>query len=188
MEKYIISIDQGTTSTRAILFTLDGKIKAISSRSLPCYYPSSNAVEQNPLEIIISVNDTINELMIKEHLLPEQILSLGITNQRETTIVWEKATGRPVFNALVWQSKQSQDICESLKDKEEFIMSKTGLILNPYFSASKIRYILDHIDNGQSRAVNGELLFGTVDTWRLYRLTRGKEFDTDYSNASRTLL
>ena len=106
MEKYIISIDQGTTSTRAILFTLDGKIKAISSRSLPCYYPSSNAVEQNPLEIIISVNDTINELMIKEHLLPEQILSLGITNQRETTIVWEKATGRPVFNALVWQSKQ----------------------------------------------------------------------------------
>lgn len=188
MEKYIISIDQGTTSTRAILFTLGGKIKAISSRSLPCYYPSSNAVEQNPLEIIISVNDTINELMIKEHLLPEQILSLGITNQRETTIVWEKATGRPVFNALVWQSKQSQDICEALKDKEEFIMSKTGLILNPYFSASKIRYILDHIYNGQSRAENGELLFGTVDTWLLYRLTRGKVFATDYSNASRTLL
>ena len=188
MEKYIISIDQGTTSTRAILFTLDGKIKAISSRSLPCYYPSSNAVEQNPLEIIISVNDTINELMIKEHLLPEQILSLGITNQRETTIVWEKATGRPVFNALVWQSKQSQDICEALKDKEEFIMSKTGLILNPYFSASKIRYILDHIDNGQSRAENGELLFGTVDTWILYKMTKGKVHATDVSNASRTML
>lgn len=188
MEKYIISIDQGTTSTRAILFTLDGNIKAISPRNLPCYYPYSGAVEQNPLEIIVSVTDTINELLIKENLSCEQILSIGITNQRETTIVWEKDTGRPVYNALVWQSKQSQEICESLKDKEDLIRSKTGLILNPYFSASKIRYILDHIENGQARAENGELLFGTVDTWVLYRLTKGKSFYTDYSNASRTLL
>ena len=188
MEKYIISIDQGTTSTRAILFTFDGKIKATSSRSLPCYYPYSGAVEQDPLEIIVSVNDTIHELMIKENLTSEQILSIGITNQRETTIVWEKETGKPVHNALVWQSKQSQAICESLKDKEEFIRSKTGLILNPYFSASKIRYILDNIENGQERAERGELLFGTVDTWVLYRLTKGKSFATDYSNASRTLL
>ena len=188
MEKYIISLDQGTTSTRAILFSLDGRIKAISSRPLPCYYPYSGAVEQDPLEIIISVNDTIRELMIKESLVPSQILSIGITNQRETTIVWEKSTGKPVYNALVWQSKQSQEICENLKDKEEFIREKTGLILNPYFSASKIRYMLDHIENGQERAENGELLFGTVDTWVLYRLTEGKSFYTDYSNASRTLL
>ncbi len=188
MDKYIISIDQGTTSSRAILFSLDGNIKSIYTRSLPCYYPYSGAVEQNPLEIIISVYDCIHELMLKENLLPEQIISLGITNQRETTIVFDKKTGQPVYNALVWQSKQSQEICESLKDKESFIKSKTGLILNPYFSASKIRYILDHIENGQERAEKGELLFGTVDTFLLFHLTNKKVFATDSSNASRTLL
>lgn len=188
MEKYVISIDQGTTSTRAILFSLKGEIVLISQREVPCLYPFDGAVEQDPLEILISVTDTLSELMIKSNIKPEQILSLGITNQRETTIVFEKDTGKPVYNAIVWQSKQSQAICEQIEDKKELIQKKTGLILNPYFSASKIRYILDKIENGQTRAEKGELLFGTVDTFLLYRLTKGKAFKTDYTNASRTLL
>lgn len=188
MEKYIISLDQGTTSTRAILFDLKGNIKATSYREVPCYYPFDGAVEQDALDILITVTDTIREVVIKESLHPEQILSIGITNQRETTVVFEKATGRPVYNALVWQDKQSQKICEDLMPYEIMIKNKTGLILNPYFSASKIRYILDHIENGQARAERGELLCGTIDTFLLYRLTALKEFATDYSNASRTLL
>lgn len=188
MEKYIISIDQGTTSTRAILFNLQGDIVAVSQREVPCYYPYDGAVEQDALEILISVTDAISEVMIKKDIDPSQIISLGITNQRETTIVFERNSGKPVYRAIVWQSKQSQKICEDLSDKKEFIREKTGLILNPYFSASKIRYILDHIENGQKRAESGDLLFGTIDTFLLYRLTKGKSFKTDYSNASRTLL
>lgn len=188
MEKYIISLDQGTTSTRAVLFNLKGEIVSFAQREVKCYYPFEGAVEQDPLEILVSVNDVVSELMIKMALKPEQIISLGITNQRETTIVFEKGTGKPLYRALVWQSKQSQTICEELDSQKEFIKSKTGLILNPYFSASKIRYILDHIENGQERAEKGELLFGTVDTFLLYRLTNCNEFATDYSNASRTLI
>ncbi len=187
MEKYIIIIDQGTTSTRAILFDLKGNIIFTSQKEVKCYYPFPGAVEQDALEIFLSVNDTISEIMVKKNLAPNQIISIGITNQRETTIVFDK-NGEPLGKAIVWQSKQSQAICESLEDKKDFIFQKTGLILNPYFSASKIRYLLDHIENGQERAQKGEILFGTVDTFLLYRLTNGKSFKTDYTNASRTLL
>ncbi len=186
-KKYIITIDQGTTSTRAILFDMDGRMIATSKKDVNNYFPFEGAVTQNALEILLSVTDSISELMVKMNLKPEQILSLGITNQRETTILFDK-DGMPLYDAIVWQSKQSQEICEALNDKKDFIKQKTGLILNPYFSASKIRYILDHIENGQIRAEKGEILFGTVDTFLLYRLTKGKSFKTDYTNASRTLL
>ena len=188
MEKYILTIDQGTTSTRAILFSKSGELVAMSQREIVNYFPQAAWVEQDPLEIYVSALDVINELVIKTNLKAEQIDSLGITNQRETAIVWDKKTGLPVYNAIVWQSKQTQSICDSLADYEKVIREKTGLIINPYFSASKFRFILDNIDRGQDRAENGELLFGTVDTWLLYKLTDGKEYKTDYSNASRTLL
>ena len=188
MEKYILTIDQGTTSTRAILFSKKGEIVAMSQREIVNYFPQAAWVEQDPLEIFVSTIDVINELVIKTNIKSEQIDSFGITNQRETAIVWDKNTGLPVYNAIVWQSKQTQEICDKLIDYEELIKEKTGLIINPYFSASKFRFILDHIENGQTKADNGELLFGTVDTWLLYKLTGGKEYKTDYSNASRTLL
>lgn len=188
MEQYIIVIDQGTTSTRAILFNKKGEVVSISQREIVNYFPHAAWVEQDPLEIYVSALDVINELVIKTNIRIDQINSLGITNQRETTIVWDKKTGLPVYNAIVWQSKQTQEICEKVKPYEDIIKEKTGLIVNPYFSASKIRFILDHIENGQKRAENGELLCGTVDTWLLYKLTFGEVFKTDYSNASRTLL
>lgn len=186
--EYILVIDQGTTSTRAILFNKKGEIVSMSQREIANYFPNAAWVEQDPLEIYVSALDVINELIIKTNVKATQIDSIGITNQRETTIVWDKNTGLPVYNAIVWQSKQTQDICQKVKPYEKIISDKTGLIVNPYFSASKIRFILDHIENGQKRAENGELLCGTVDTWLLYKLTGGKEFKTDYSNASRTLL
>lgn len=188
MEEYILTIDQGTTSTRAILFNRQGQIVYKTQREITNYFPKPSWVEQDALEIYVSTLDVINELFIKTNIKSDQIASIGITNQRETTIVWDKNTGLPVYNAIVWQSKQTQDICDSIKEYEDIIKDKTGLIVNPYFSASKIRFILDHIENGQSRAENGELLCGTVDTWLLYKLTNGKSFKTDYSNASRTLL
>lgn len=188
MEKFIITIDQGTTSSRAILFNKKGELVAMSQRELKNYFPKPSWVEQDALEIWVSVSDVINELKIKTNFKPEQIEGIGITNQRETTIVWDKNTGQPVHNAIVWQSKQTQSICDSIGEYETIIRKKTGLRINPYFSASKIRFILDHIENGQNRAENGELMFGTVDTWLIYKLTKGKVFATDYSNASRTLL
>lgn len=188
MKKYILTIDQGTTSTRAILFNNKGEIVSFSQREIVNYFPQAAWVEQDALEIYVSALDVINELVIKTNLKAEEVDSIAITNQRETTIVWDKNTGRPVYNAIVWQSKQTQEICDSVIKYEEIIKEKTGLIVNPYFSASKIRYILDHIENGQKRAEQGELLCGTVDTWLLYKLTDGKVFATDYSNASRTLL
>lgn len=188
MEKFILAIDQGTTSTRAILF--NKKACAISSaqKEVACIYPKSGWVEQDPLEIWLSVIGVVNELLVKANITMESIDSIGITNQRETTVVWDKKTGMPVYNAIVWQSRQSNKICEALEDKKEFIHEKTGLLINPYFSASKIRFILDHIKDGQKRAENGELMFGTIDTWVLYKLTLGQVFATDVSNASRTLL
>ena len=188
MEKFIITIDQGTTSSRAILFNKKGELVAMSQRELKNYFPKPSWVEQDALEIWVSVSDVINELKIKTNFKPEQIEGIGITNQRETTIVWDKKSGQHVYNAIVWQSKQTQSICDSIGEYETIIRKKTGLRINPYFSASKIRFILDHIENGQNRAENGELMFGTVDTWLIYKLTKGKVFATDYSNASRTLL
>jgi glycerol kinase len=173
MKKYILSIDQGTTSTRAILFDKKGEIVASAQEEIGCFYPHDGWVEQDAIDIWLSVLAVINELLIKANLTLKNIDCIGITNQRETAIVWDKKTGMPVYNAIVWQSRQSTAICDALKDKKELIHQKTGLIINPYFSASKVRFILDYIKDGQKRAEKGELLFGTVDTWILYKLTNG---------------
>ncbi len=188
MEKYVLAIDQGTTSTRAILFDHEGHNISSAVREVTNLFPHEGWVEIDPLKIWISAVDVVNEVMIKADITMNQIDSIGITNQRETAIVWDKKTGKPVYNAVVWQSRQSVEICEEFEHQKEFIHYKTGLLINPYFSASKIRWILDHIKNGQERAENGELLFGTVDTWLIYRMTRGATFATDVSNASRTML
>ena len=188
MEKYILSIDQGTTSTRAILINDKGESLYKAQRDIACLYPKPGWVEIDPDQIWISVVDVINELLIKSEVSMKQIASIGITNQRETTIVWDKRTGKAIYNAIVWQSKQTQKICEAMSSYSHIISSRTGLRLNPYFSASKIRFILDHVKGAQKRAEAGELAFGTVDSWLIYKLTNKKCHYTDISNASRTLL
>lgn len=188
MSKYILTIDQGTTSSRAILFDFQGNIAFIAQEDVACYYPERGYVEQDALEIWLSVLSVVNKVLTTANIDMSEIATIGITNQRETTIVWDKKTGMPVAKAIVWQSRQSADICEKMADQHDFIQQKTGLILNPYFSASKIRYILDHLPNGQERAERGELMFGTVDTWLIYKLTNRRRHVTDVSNASRTLL
>ena len=186
--KYVLSIDQGTTSSRAILFDKSGQKIQIAQREVKCLFPNSGWVEADALSIWVSVMDVINEVLIKANLTIDDIDSIGLTNQRETTVVWNKKTGMPVYNAIVWQSRQSADICEALNDKKDLIHQKTGLLINPYFSASKVRFILDHIENGQKLAESGELLFGTIDSWIVYKMTMGKTHATDVTNASRTLL
>ena len=186
--KYVLSIDQGTTSSRAILFDKTGQKIQIAQREVKCLFPNSGWVEADAISIWVSVMDVINEVLIKANLTIDDVDSIGITNQRETTVVWNKKTGMPVYNAIVWQSRQSADICEALMDKKDLIHQKTGLLINPYFSASKVRFILDHIENGQELAEKGELLFGTIDSWIVYKMTMGKVHATDVTNASRTLL
>ena len=186
--KYVLSIDQGTTSSRAILFDKSGQKIQIAQREVKCLFPNSGWVEADAVSIWVSVMDVINEVLIKANLTIDDIDSIGLTNQRETTVVWNKKTGMPVYNAIVWQSRQSADICEALADKKELIHQKTGLLINPYFSASKVRFILDHIENGQELAESGDLLFGTIDSWIVYKMTMGKTHATDVTNASRTLL
>ncbi len=188
MKKYILSIDQGTTSSRAILFDYDGHICSIAQREIECLFPHRGWVELDALGIWVSVIDVVNEVLVKANVTMDSVDSIGITNQRETSIVWDKKTGLPVYHAVVWQSRQSADICDRFEDKKELIHKKTGLLINPYFSASKIRFILDHVPNGQKRAEDGELLFGTVDSWLIYKMTKGKVHATDATNASRTML
>lgn len=188
MGKYILAIDQGTTSSRAILFDKNGTQFAVSQREVQCLYPHPGWVEADALNIWISVIDCINELFVKSNVDLKDIDSFGITNQRETTVVWDKETGMPVYNAIIWQSRQSADICDKFESSKELIHEKTGLLINPYFSASKIRFILDHIPDGQSRAEKGELMFGTIDSWLIYKLTKNTVHATDVTNASRTLL
>ena len=188
MEKYILSIDQGTTSTRAILFNHKGEACFKAQKEITCIFPQSGWVEVDAIQIWLSTIDVINEVLIKSNNTFKNIDSIAITNQRETTVIWEKETGLPVSNAIVWQSRQSASICEKFEDKKDFIHERTGLLINPYFSASKIRFILDHIENGQKRAEKGELMFGTIDTWLLYKLTEGSVHATDVTNASRTML
>lgn len=187
MEKFVLAIDQGTTSSRAILFNKEGKIVYKTQEEVACLFPKEGWVEQNALDVWLSVLNVINDCLTKMNITYDNIDSIGITNQRETTIIWDKKTGMPVHNAIVWQSRQSVEICNSWEQYKELIHKKTGLILNPYFSASKIRFILDNIENGQQRAENGELLFGTIDTWLMYKMSKGKIFKTDVSNASRTM-
>ena len=188
MKKYVLSIDQGTTSTRAIFIDKEGNAVYSAQRPLDLVYPKPGWVEVDADRIWISVIDVVNELLVKSDATFDDIAAIGITNQRETAVVWDKSTGRAVTNAIVWQSKQTQELCDERMDKMAFIHKKTGLRMHPYFSASKIRYILDHLENGQERAERGELLFGTVDSWLIYKMTKGKVHATDVSNASRTLL
>ncbi|MCQ2796522.1 MAG: glycerol kinase GlpK [Bacilli bacterium] len=188
MKKYVLAIDQGTTSSRAILFGKKGELIRIARRDIETQFPKPGWVEESATDIWVSVVASITELVEKEHIHYNEIDSIGITNQRETTIVWDKETGTPVYPAIVWQSRQTADLCDKRNSKSDFIFNRTGLRLNPYFSASKIRFILDHIKDGQKRAENGELLFGTVETWLIYKLTNGKCHLTDVTNASRTML
>ena len=188
MKKYILSIDQGTTSTRAILVNAKGEAVYKAQRPLDISFPKPGWVEVEPDRVWISVIDVINELMVVANTTMDEVAAIGITNQRETTVIWDKKTGKAVANGIVWQSKQTQELCDERESKMEFIQSKTGLRMNPYFSASKIRYLLDEIPDGQKRAEKGELLFGTIDSWLIYKMTRGKSHFTDVSNASRTML
>ncbi len=189
MKKYILAIDQGTTSTRVIIYNHQAEIVASSQKELTQYYPKQSYVEHDANEIWLHVQTVIADALFEAELKIEQIAGIGITNQRETTVVWDKRTGKPVYNALVWQSRQSQSICDDLieKKKTDVIRTKTGLKIDPYFSASKIRWILDHVSGSQQKAEAGELLAGTIDTWLVWKLTGGKHV-TDYSNASRTML
>ena len=187
-KKYIISIDQGTTSTRAILIDEHGEPVAKAQRAVDCLFPQPGWVEADPQKIWISVIDVINELLVVSRLTVDDIAAFGITNQRESTVIWDKRTGVSDYPAIVWQSKQTQSYCDAMAEKSDFIQARTGLRMNPYFSASKIRFILDRIPDGQRRAEAGELLFGTIDSWLLCNMSRGKVHATDVSNASRTML
>lgn len=190
MKKYILAIDQGTTSSRAILFNKRGEIVASAQKEFPQYFPKPGWVEQDANEIWLSVMNVYMEVLVHGKVSPEEIAAIGITNQRETAIVWDKKTGEPVYHAIVWQSRQTTDICKQLATdgKEQMIREKTGLLIDPYFSATKVKWILDHVEGARERAEKGELLFGTVDSFLVYKLTGGKVHATDYSNASRTLL
>lgn len=189
-EKYIMAIDEGTTSTRAMIIDHNGKEITSSQREFPQYFPQPGWVEHNAEEIWQAVQTTIATAFIDSGIHPDQIAGIGITNQRETTIIWDKKTGHPIYNAIVWQSRQTTDLAEKLKNDgyQEMVRQKTGLIIDPYFSATKIRWILDHVPGAQERAEKGELLFGTIDSWLVWKLTEGKAHVTDYTNASRTML
>lgn len=189
-ETYIMAIDQGTTSSRAIIYDKKGHQIGSSQKEFTQYFPQDGWVEHDANEIWNSVQSVIAGAFIESGIKPDQVVGIGITNQRETTVVWEKDTGRPIYNAVVWQSRQSAPLANQLKEEghSEFIHKKTGLIIDAYFSATKIRWILDHVEGAQERAENGELLFGTIDTWLTWKLTDGGAHVTDYSNASRTML
>ncbi|MFD7521282.1 glycerol kinase GlpK [Paenibacillus chitinolyticus] len=190
MSSYIMSIDQGTTSSRAILFNHEGQIVHTAQQEFPQYFPQPGWVEHNANEIWASVLAVVATCLIESGVKPEQVAGIGITNQRETAVVWDKRTGEPVYNAIVWQSRQTQPICDELKQRglEEKFRDKTGLLLDAYFSGTKVKWILDHVEGAREKAERGELLFGTIDTWLIWRLTVGEAHVTDYTNASRTLM
>lgn len=190
METYILSLDQGTTSSRAILFNQRGEVVHIAQKEFTQYFPYPGWVEHNANEILGSVLAVIASCLTESGIKPEQIAAIGITNQRETTIVWDRTTGQPIYHAIVWQSRQTSDICDVLKEKgyNSLFHQKTGLLLDPYFSGTKVKWILDHVEGAREKAERGELLFGTIDTWLIWNLSGGKAHVTDYSNASRTLM
>ncbi|GAB6926074.1 glycerol kinase GlpK [Paenibacillus sp. JCM 10914] len=190
MEKYILSLDQGTTSSRAILFNQDGTIVHSAQKEFPQYFPQPGWVEQNANEIWASILAVIATCLSEAGIKADQIAGIGITNQRETAVVWDRNSGEPIYHAIVWQSRQTATICEDLiaAGHNEKIRAKTGLLIDPYFSGTKIKWILDHVDGARERAVNGDLIFGTIDTWLIWKLSGGRAHVTDYSNASRTLL
>lgn len=187
---YILSLDQGTTSSRAILFDRQGSIVHTARKEFTQHFPHPGWVEHDANEIWISILGVISAVLSETDTRPEQIAAIGITNQRETTVVWDRHTGMPVHHAIVWQSRQTADICEELKARglNERFREKTGLLIDAYFSGTKVKWILDHVQGARERAERGDLLFGTIDTWLIWRLTGGQVHMTDYSNASRTLM
>ena len=190
MKKYILALDQGTTSSRAILFNKFGEIVAQKKKEFPQIFKENGYVEHNPNDIWSSLLNAAREVLLSKNLDAGDISSIGITNQRETTIIWDKETGEPVYNAIVWQCRRTSDYCKELVKNgySEMIKEKTGLIIDPYFSATKIKWILDNVSGVRERAKSGRLLFGTVDSYIIWKLTEGRVHATDYSNASRTML
>ncbi|WP_208586685.1 glycerol kinase GlpK [Gracilibacillus suaedae] len=190
MEKYILSIDQGTTSSRAIIFNQKGEIVEVGQQEFQQFFPKSGWVEHDANEIWTSILACIAEALRKADIEASQIAGIGITNQRETAVVWDKETGKPIYKAIVWQSRQTEDICRELREAgyQDTFRQKTGLLIDAYFSGTKVKWILDHVEGAREKAEQGKLLFGTIDTWLIYKLTGGKAHVTDYSNASRTLM
>ena len=189
-KRYIMALDQGTTSSRAILFDHDGKIKGVAQKEFTQLFPKPAWVEHDANEIWLSILSVMSDVLKDTGVSAKEIASIGITNQRETAVVWEKESGRPIYNAIVWQSRQTMDICDDLKARglEPTFRDKTGLVVDAYFSGTKVKWILDHVDGAREKAEKGELLFGTMDTWVIWKLSGGKAHVTDYSNASRTLM
>ncbi|MCG0275405.1 MAG: glycerol kinase GlpK [Thermosediminibacteraceae bacterium] len=190
MTRYIMALDQGTTSSRAIIFDENGSIVSVAQKEFTQIYPKPGWVEHDPMEIWGSQIGVAREALEKARISPDQIVAIGITNQRETTIVWDKNTGKPVYNAIVWQCRRTAPICDDLKSRglADMIRRKTGLVVDAYFSGTKIKWILDNVEGAREKAERGELLFGNVDTWLIWNLTGGKVHVTDYSNASRTMI
>ncbi|MFC4557490.1 glycerol kinase GlpK [Virgibacillus kekensis] len=190
MGKYIMALDQGTTSSRAIIFNHDGEVVETGQREFEQFFPKPGWVEHDAEEIWTSMLSCISDALRKGRVEPEEIAGIGITNQRETTVVWDRTTGKPIYKAIVWQSRQTAEICDQLREDgyNDLFRQKTGLLLDPYFAGTKVKWILDNVDGAREKAENGDLLFGTIDTWIVYKLTGGKKHITDYSNASRTLM
>ena len=190
MKKYILALDEGTTSARAILFDRSSNIIAMAQHEFPQIYPQPGWVEQDPMEIYANQYAALTECIAKSGISADEIAAVGITNQRETVIVWDKVSGRPIYNAIVWQCRRTSDMCETLERAgyAEYIRKTTGLRLDPYFSGTKLKWILDNVDGAREKAASGQLMAGTVDTWLIWKLTDGKVFVTDRTNASRTML
>jgi len=190
MKRFILSLDQGTTSSRAILFDENGIIHGVNQQEFTQIFPQPGWVEHDPMEIWQSQLSVAQEVIKANSISVDQIAAIGITNQRETTVVWDKNTGKPIHNAIVWQDRRTASICERLKNEglADYISIETGLVIDAYFSGTKINWILDNVDGARAKANNGDLLFGTIDTWLLWKLTQGKVHATDYSNASRTMI
>ena len=187
---YILAIDQGTTSSRAIIFDADMRVKATAQEEFPQHFPQSGWVEHDPSDIWSSVASTCRGAIEKAGITAEDVVAIGITNQRETTLIWDKKTGEPIHNAIVWQDRRTAPFCEELRAEgfEATITQKTGLLADPYFSGTKVHYILNKVEGARARAEAGELLFGTVDSYLIWKLTGGKRHVTDATNAARTML
>jgi len=189
-KKYILALDQGTTSSRSVLFNLQGEVVAIGQEEFRQIFPQSGWVEHDPQEILTSQLGTVRKALERAGARASEVIAIGITNQRETTVVWNKKTGKAIYNAIVWQDKRTAPICEDLKAKglEDHVRTHTGLVIDSYFSATKLKWILDNVEGARAAAEKGELAFGTIDTWLIWNMTGGREHVTDYTNASRTML
>ena len=189
--KYIVALDQGTTSSRTVVLDQDVNIVAVVQREFPQIYPRPGWVEHDPRQIWATQSSTLTEALASVGISSDEVAAIGITNQRETTVVWEKDTGKPVYNAIVWQCRRTAQICDELRKNEgfeEYVRENTGLLLDPYFSGTKIKWILDNVPGAREKAEKGQLLFGTIDTWLIWNMTQGRVHVTDYTNASRTML